>query len=100
MTKLEMMKRAFGRIGDILDRDVVVVDTHKKIIADRITNEVGTRFEHDKKNQVGKTLKDGKTRRFREVSPAYPIGVELRVEAIRDDNHKIIGALVYENKYS
>ncbi len=53
MTRLEMLKRAFGRIGDILDRDVVVVDTHKKIIADRITNEVGTRFEHDKKKPGG-----------------------------------------------
>ena len=100
MKKLEMMKIAFGRIGNIFDRDVVVVDNNKIIIADRVGKEVGTRFEHDKKNQVGKTLKDGKIRKFKEVSDAYPEGVWLKVEAIRNENCMIVGALIYEYKHN
>jgi len=92
-----ILKNSINLIGKTLKKDVVVVDTNQIILADRVAMEVGTKFNHDKNNEVGKTLKDGVSRTFTEISPAYPNGIKLKVKAIyKKDKKDIIGALILE----
>jgi len=99
-TSSTILKNSINLIGKTLKKDVVVVDTNQIILADRVAMEVGTKFNHDKNNEVGKTLKDGVSRTFTETSPAYPNGITLNVNAIykkdKKDKKDIIGALILE----
>ena len=96
-TSTTILKNSINLIGKTLKKDVVVVDTNQIILADRVASEVGTKFNHDKNNEVGKTLKDGISRTFTETSPAYPNGITLKVKAIKDKK-EIIGALIIEKQ--
>ena len=93
---ITVLINAINLLGSELKKDLVVVDTNQNIIADRVASEVGTHFNHDKKDEVGQTLKDGRSRTFKEISEAYPNGINLKVSAIHDSEKNIIGGLIRE----
>lgn len=93
---VELLGRAIGQLGQLLNRDVVVVDSNQTIIADKVAEEIGTRFDHDVADEVGQSLKDGRTRTFKEVSKAYPQGITLQVVPIRGKGDDVIGALIFQ----
>jgi PAS domain S-box-containing protein len=77
-------------------RDLEVLNLNKEIIAEAVPDDIGKIFTHDELNEVGRTLKDGITRTFIEVSEAYPQGVKQIVVPLKTKNNAIIGALLYE----
>jgi hypothetical protein len=77
-----------------LNRDVVVLDTNKKILADTVPGNVGKTFVEDSEGQVAETLKDGMTRGFVETSSDYPKGLNQVVVALKETGGKIVGAVV------
>lgn len=76
------------------NRDISVLDTNKRVLADVVKNEIGSTFTQDTNNEIGQTLHDGTPRTFVETSDAYKKGINETVVAIKDANGKIIGALV------
>ena len=78
------------------DRDIVVLDMQKRIIADAVSSEIGGVFMHDRANEVGQALKDGKLRTFTETSPAYPRGIKQMIIPIELHSGVRIGGLVME----
>jgi diguanylate cyclase (GGDEF)-like protein len=79
-------------------RDVVIVDAAKKGLADAIPAEIGKTFDHDLGNEVGKTIVDGKTRTFVEISDAYPDGAYQIVVPLRyrEPDKLAAGAVILE----
>ncbi|CAN7577369.1 PAS domain S-box protein [Phyllobacterium sp. LjRoot231] len=79
-------------------RDFVVVDRHKVILADIGGEEqnIGTLFNHDRGNEVTRTIEDGIVREFAEISNDAPEGVELIVVPVGESPNKIIGAVLLE----
>jgi len=84
------------RLKEIQQRDIVIVDLRKRIIADAVPEEVGTVFDHDKGEEVGKTLLDGRLRTFVEISKAYPEGIRQIVLPLSSATDKRIGAVILE----
>ena len=80
----------------IQNRNLVIVDMRKRIIADAMPREIGRLFSHDKNNEVGQTLRDGLVRIFTEKSEAYPKGIKQVVLPIDLVGGERIGAVVLE----
>jgi hypothetical protein len=81
-----------------LNRDVVVLDTKKVILADTVKANVGKKFMEDNAGQVGETLMDGMTRSFVETSTDYPNGLDQVVVPLKDAGGKIVGAVVLSSE--
>ncbi|MEH1820471.1 MAG: ATP-binding protein [Nostoc sp.] len=77
-------------------RDLEIVDRNKIILADVVTEDIGTRLDHDRNNEVGKTIQDGITRTYIETSPEYPNGIQLIAVAFNTSKHETIGAVILE----
>lgn len=45
-------------------RDLEIVDRNKIILADVVVEDIGTRLDHDRNNEVGKTIQDGIPRTY------------------------------------
>ncbi len=71
------------RLHALRARDVVIVDTHKKGLADSDPRELGQHYDADLGNQVGQTLADGKTRAFIEKNAFHPDGAYQVVVPLR-----------------
>ncbi|WP_250037171.1 putative bifunctional diguanylate cyclase/phosphodiesterase [Paractinoplanes maris] len=84
------------RLSELQDRDVVVVDTGKRILADAIPENVGTVFDHDTGNEIGRTIADGRSRVFVETSEDYPEGIRQVVVPVLGENDVTLGAVVLE----
>ena len=84
------------QFSNIQKRDIVILDTTKRIIADVIKPEVGTIFSHDRNNEAGQTLKDGRVRYFIETSAAYPRGIKGLVMPVNGPSGVRIGAMILE----
>jgi PAS domain S-box-containing protein len=84
------------RLKDLQQRDIVIVDLNKKIIADAVPEEVGMVFGHDADNEVGRTLQDGRRRTFIETSAAYPKGIRQVVLPLDNKSEKRVGAVILE----
>ncbi|MCY1142401.1 EAL domain-containing protein [Actinoplanes sp. Pm04-4] len=84
------------RLSELQDRDVVVVDTGKHILADAIPENVGTVFDHDTGNEIGRTIADGRSRVFVETSDDYPEGIRQVVVPVVGAGGTILGAVVLE----
>ena len=82
------------------DRDIVVMDTKKIILADTVPLSIGAKYTLDETNEVQKTIEDGKTRRFIERSSDYPGGISQVVVALRESDHAIIGALILSTSHT
>lgn len=89
---------ALTQIGKQSNRDIVVLDKNKTILADTVSQNIGTKYPHDKKNEVTMTLADGRTRTFVEKSVDYPKGIKETVYAVRNKKGQIIGALIVSSE--
>lgn len=79
-----------------LNRDVEVVDTQKKVIADKFSVNIGLVYSYDKNNEVTQTLRDGVSRKVFERSPDYPDGIWLLVLPIKNAQGAITAALLIQ----
>ncbi|MEH2304998.1 ATP-binding protein [Nostoc sp.] len=77
-------------------RDLEIVDRNKIILADVVPEDIGTRLDHDRNNEVGKTIQDGIPRTYVESSPEYPNGIQLIAVAFKTNNGETIGAVILE----
>ncbi|MEH1925446.1 ATP-binding protein [Nostoc sp.] len=77
-------------------RDLEIVDRNKIIQADVFTEDIGTRLDRDRNNEVGKTIEDGITRTYIETSPEYPNGIKLIAVAFKTSKNETIGAVILE----
>ncbi|MEH2238904.1 sensor histidine kinase [Nostoc sp.] len=77
-------------------RDLEIVDRNKIILADVVPEDIGTRLDHDRNNEVGKTIQDGIPRTYIESSPEYPNGIQLIAVAFKTSNGETIGAVILE----
>ncbi|MEH2091499.1 sensor histidine kinase [Nostoc sp.] len=77
-------------------RDLEIVDRNKIILADVVTEDIGTRLDHDRNNEVGKTIHDGVPRTYIETSPEYPNGIQLIAVAFKASNGETMGAVILE----
>ncbi len=84
------------RLKYLHDRDIVLVDLDQRIIADAVPSEIGSIFNHDPDDEVGQTLRDGKSRTFTEVSDAYPQGIKLLAVPLDSNEGVRMGALILE----
>ncbi len=84
------------RLHELQGRDIVVVDPGKRILADAIPENVGTVFDHDTGNQIGRTIADGRPRVFVETSVDYPEGIRQVVVPVIDAQSSTLGAIVLE----
>jgi len=77
-----------------LKRDVVVMDTTRKILADTVVGNMGSKYTSDTNNEIGKTIEDGNTRSFTETSKDYPSGLSEIVFPVKNDKGQIVGAVL------
>lgn len=84
------------RMKELGNRDIVIMDRNKRIIADAVPAEIGTVFGHDGGNEVAMTLLDGIPRTFTEKSEAYPQGIMQVVVPFGSGLRGIKGAVVLE----
>lgn len=80
-----------------LDRDIVVLDTSRKVLADTVAANVGTNYSYDMYHEIDQTLKDGQARTFTEKSVDYKDGISELVVPMKDANNKVIGAVIVSN---
>jgi diguanylate cyclase (GGDEF)-like protein/PAS domain S-box-containing protein len=84
------------RLHDAQHRDIVAVDIGKYILGDAVPENVGSVFDHDLGNEVGKTIADGKSRIFVEKSEDYPGGIKQVVVQMRGGGDQVLGAIILE----
>ncbi|MEH2363354.1 sensor histidine kinase [Nostoc sp.] len=77
-------------------RDLEIVDRNKIILADVVPEDIGTRLDHDRNNEVGKTIHDGIPRTYVETSSEYPKGIQLIAVAFKTSNGETFGAVILE----
>lgn len=83
-------------LHDLQQRDIVVVDRQKLILADAVPENVGTTFEHDLGNEIQQTIQDGEPRTFLEKSVDYPEGIRLIVVPLKTSLSETDGAVILE----
>ena len=82
---------------DLNNRDIVIVDKNKKILADTIKLNIGATFQYDLNDEVGQTIEDGKTRVFIKKSNDFPFEIHQITLPIRQrGSQNIFGAIIYE----
>jgi diguanylate cyclase (GGDEF)-like protein/PAS domain S-box-containing protein len=84
------------RMREVQRRDAVVVDAGEYVIGDVVRENVGTAFDHDLDDEVGKTITDGRSRVFVETSEDYPDGIKQVVVPMRNTGGRTIGAVIVE----
>jgi len=86
-------------VDELYKRDIVIVDTNKKGLADADADEIGMLYDHDKGNEVGLTILDGRARTFIEQNERHPEGLKQVVvpvfaQGVR--NAPPVGAVILE----
>ncbi|GIE82896.1 hypothetical protein Aph02nite_88460 [Actinoplanes philippinensis] len=84
------------RMHDIQHRDVVVVDALQYVLGDVIREHIGTVFDEDRGDEVGRTIEDGRSRVFVEKSEDYPDGIMQVVVPMHNRAGIRIGAVINE----
>lgn len=79
-------------------KDFVVVDAEKKILADAITENIGTKFTHDQNNEVGLAIQTGSVQTFIEKSQDYPEGIYVAAVPFKTEKGQAAGAVLMEYK--
>lgn len=80
-----------------LNRDIVVIDANKKVLADTIAGNKGSTYNFDSNGEVRLTLEDGITRNFEETSSDYPGGIAEVVVPMKNSSGAITGAVLISN---
>ncbi|MDZ8086832.1 MAG: ATP-binding protein [Nostoc sp. DedQUE12b] len=73
-----------------------IVDRNKIILADVVPEDIGTRLDRDRNNEVGKTIQDGIPRIYIEFSPEYPNGIRLIAVPFKTAKGETVGAVILE----
>ncbi len=81
-------------ISKDLNRDIVVVDGSKKILADTLSSNSGKTYKYDLGSEVQLTISDGKLRSFEEKSSDYPNGITEIVVPMKNAKGDIVGAVL------
>jgi len=96
----ELLEAYVEGLNAIFKRDVVIVDRHKRGIADANKSEIGQVFTHDRGNEVALTMGDGKVRTFVEQNELHADGAKQLVVPLRKNHAKrdspITGAVIVE----
>jgi len=90
----DVLQKYVDASSKAVHRDIVVLDTHTKILADTIPTNRGSAYSYDKEQAIAMTLKDGIMRDFVETSPDYPQGLVEVVVPIKDASSNILGAIL------
>jgi PAS domain S-box-containing protein len=77
-------------------RDVVIVDTDRQILADTIVANLGETFVEDHGGEVAATIHDGVPRIFVEQSVDYPEGIRQVVVPLQADDGANVGGVILE----
>lgn len=80
-----------------LNRNIVVVDKNKTILADTIVADKGNTYSFDTNGEIKMTLSDGQTRMFEEHSKDYPNGLVEVVAPMKNAKGETIGAVLVSN---
>ena len=83
------------RMHDLQRRDIVVVDRYKLILADVVPQDVGTPYRGDHGDQVGATIRDGRSRTFVEAGGDSADGIREVVVPLLDGGGTL-GAVILE----
>ncbi|MBN3873561.1 sensor histidine kinase [Nostoc sp. JL33] len=92
----EELQHFANSLHDVQKRDIVVVNRQKLIVADAVPENVGTIFDHDKGNEIQKTMQDNNLRSFLEKSVDYPQGIKLIVIPLTNNQKQVTGAVILE----
>ena len=92
----EALASYLGRVHDLQDRDIVVVDRYRTILADAVPSEVGNAYVEDPGGQVAATIADGDARVFVENSDDSPRPILQVVVPLSGPTSTIKGAVVLE----
>lgn len=84
------------RLHEAQGRDVVLVDAHRRILADAMPATSGKFFSEDDRGEVIATIRDGKVRTFVETSKDHPGGIKQIVAPVKSKSGQILGAVVLE----
>ena len=85
------------KLSGQMQRDIVIVDTSKKILADTVSANVGKTYAEDRNNEIKNTMGYSLPRDFVEQSIDYPSGVAETVVALKDAHGATLGAIVISN---
>ncbi len=88
------LQKYIEQISNQTMRDIVVVDTARKILADTVAANVDSEYHEDAQGEVAKTMGDGNPRFFVEKSADYPDGISQTVIPLKNENGATIGALI------
>jgi K+-sensing histidine kinase KdpD len=89
------LQRDVAALHVLYDRDIVIVDRNKWIVADAIEAEIGTTYREDTHDEVARTIADGTPRTFMETNQTHPKGIRELVVPLRIGN-ATVGALILE----
>ncbi|MBG1261619.1 sensor histidine kinase [Nostoc commune] len=92
----EELQHFANSLHNMQKRDIVVVNRQKLIVADAVPENVGTIFDHDKGNEIQKTMQDNNLRSFLEKSVDYPQGIKLIVIPLTNNQKQVTGAVILE----
>lgn len=74
--------------------DISVVDVNQKVLGSVNPEKIGTIFNYDVNDEVGKTIRDGITRTFIERNAEHPKGAYSIVVPLKPENEDIISGAV------
>jgi signal transduction histidine kinase len=77
-------------------RDVVLVNSQKRVLADANPLSVGKIFTEDPGDEIGATMKDRKVRTFVETGREHPAGIKQIVVPVETESGQVLGAVVLE----
>ena len=80
-----------------LNRDVVVIDPSRKILADTFAANVGGNYAYDATHEIDGVLQDGMSRTFIEKSTDYPQGIAEVAVPIKTPTNQIVGVVLISN---
>src|ERR1700722_15332536 len=84
------------RLHEAEGRDVVLMDTHKRILADANPGSIGESFTEDQHDEVAMSIKDGNARTFVEISKDSPDAIKQIVVPIQSESGQTLGAVILE----
>lgn len=90
----QALQTYIAAISKQTNRDIVILDTSKTILADTIPANVGQEYADDKKHEVQLTLTTGLMHVFVEKSKDYPQGISQTVVPMKGPNGDVVGLII------
>lgn len=97
LTQPLLLENYVTTVAKQLKRDIVVMDVNRKVLADSIVGNMGSKYSSDTGNEISQSIQDGKTRTFTEVSTDFPSGLSEIIVPVRDGKNTIVGVVLISN---